>query len=83
MLKAADGILKRLPPRGFTCPPESSEEVGRATCLSDSEMVNEMVTHLAISSAPVPSVEAILHAVIPYKYVDHTHADAIVAISNS
>jgi rhamnose utilization protein RhaD (predicted bifunctional aldolase and dehydrogenase)/NAD(P)-dependent dehydrogenase (short-subunit alcohol dehydrogenase family) len=51
--------------------------------LSDSQMVNEMVTHLTRSSAPVPSVEAILHAVIPHKYVDHTHADAIVAISNS
>jgi rhamnose utilization protein RhaD (predicted bifunctional aldolase and dehydrogenase) len=46
-------------------------------------MVNELVTHLTKASAPVPSVEAILHAVIPYKYVDHTHADAVVAISNS
>jgi len=34
-------------------------------------------------SAPNPSVEAILHAIIPYKVVDHTHADAIVTISNS
>lgn len=51
--------------------------------LSDSQMVNELVTHLTRSSAPVPSVEAILHAVIPYKFVDHTHADAVVAISNS
>jgi len=33
--------------------------------------------------APNPSVEAILHALIPYKYVDHTHADAIVTMSNS
>jgi rhamnose utilization protein RhaD (predicted bifunctional aldolase and dehydrogenase)/NAD(P)-dependent dehydrogenase (short-subunit alcohol dehydrogenase family) len=51
--------------------------------LSDSAMVNELVTHLTRSSAPVPSVEAILHAVIPYKFVDHTHADAVVAITNS
>ena len=51
--------------------------------LSDSQMVNELVTHLTKSTAPVPSVEAILHAVIPYKFVDHTHADAVVAISNS
>jgi len=51
--------------------------------LSDAAMVNELVTHLTRSSAPVPSVEAILHAVIPYKYVDHTHADAVIAISNS
>ncbi len=51
--------------------------------LSDASMVNELVTHLTRSSAPIPSVEAILHAVIPYRYVDHTHADAVVAISNS
>jgi rhamnose utilization protein RhaD (predicted bifunctional aldolase and dehydrogenase) len=51
--------------------------------LSDSAMLNEFVTHLTKSSAPVPSVETILHAVIPFKFVDHTHADALVTISNS
>lgn len=51
--------------------------------LSDSQMLNELVTHQTKASAPVPSVEAILHAIIPYRYVDHTHADAIVSISNS
>jgi rhamnose utilization protein RhaD (predicted bifunctional aldolase and dehydrogenase) len=33
--------------------------------------------------APNPSVEAILHAIIPFKYVDHTHSDAVVTISNN
>jgi rhamnose utilization protein RhaD (predicted bifunctional aldolase and dehydrogenase)/NAD(P)-dependent dehydrogenase (short-subunit alcohol dehydrogenase family) len=51
--------------------------------LSDPQMVNEMVTHLTRSSAPVPSVEAILHAILPYKFVDHTHADAVVAVTNT
>jgi rhamnose utilization protein RhaD (predicted bifunctional aldolase and dehydrogenase)/NAD(P)-dependent dehydrogenase (short-subunit alcohol dehydrogenase family) len=51
--------------------------------LSDSSMVNELITHLTNSLAPVPSVEAILHAIIPYTFVDHTHADAVVAITNS
>jgi len=51
--------------------------------LPDPEMVNELVTHMTRSTAPAPSVEAILHAVIPYKYVDHTHADAVVTITNS
>jgi rhamnose utilization protein RhaD (predicted bifunctional aldolase and dehydrogenase)/NAD(P)-dependent dehydrogenase (short-subunit alcohol dehydrogenase family) len=51
--------------------------------LSDSVMVNELLTHLTKNSAPIPSVEAILHAIIPYTFVDHTHADAIVAITNS
>ena len=51
--------------------------------LSDPQMVNEMVTHMTRSSAPVPSVEAILHALLPYKYVDHTHSDAVVTVTNT
>jgi len=51
--------------------------------LPDPLMVNELVTHLTRASAPVPSVEAILHAILPYKYVDHTHADSVVTVSNS
>jgi rhamnose utilization protein RhaD (predicted bifunctional aldolase and dehydrogenase)/NAD(P)-dependent dehydrogenase (short-subunit alcohol dehydrogenase family) len=51
--------------------------------LSDPQMVNELKTHMTVSSAPTPSVEAILHAVLPYKYVDHTHADAVVTVTNS
>ena len=51
--------------------------------LSDPQMVNELVTHLTRASAPTPSVEAILHALLPYRFVDHTHADAIVSITNT
>jgi len=51
--------------------------------LSDSQMVNELKTHMLDASAPTPSVETILHALLPYKYVDHTHADAIVSITNT
>jgi rhamnose utilization protein RhaD (predicted bifunctional aldolase and dehydrogenase) len=50
--------------------------------LSDVEMVNAQKAAMLDTSAPNPSVEAILHALIPYKFVDHTHADAIVTISN-
>ena len=35
------------------------------------------------ASAPLPSVETILHAILPYKYVDHTHADAVLAVTNT
>lgn len=51
--------------------------------LSDSDMVKYQREALIDSDAPNPSVEAILHALIPYKFVDHTHADAVVTISNS
>lgn len=51
--------------------------------LSDSDMVRLQKEAMIDKSAPNPSVEAILHAVIPYKFVDHTHADAVVTVSNS
>ncbi|PVV07351.1 MAG: short-chain dehydrogenase, partial [gamma proteobacterium symbiont of Ctena orbiculata] len=51
--------------------------------LSDSEMVNQLKTHQTRAAAPTASVEAILHAVLPYKYVDHSHADAIVTLTNT
>ena len=57
--------------------------LARLESLSDPEMVNELKTHMTRASAPTPSVEAILHATLPYKYVDHTHADAIVTITNT
>ena len=57
--------------------------LAKLPALSDPEMVNQLVTHQTRASAPVPSVEAILHAILPYPYVDHTHADAIIVITNT
>jgi len=51
--------------------------------LSDTDMVSGQKAAMIDPSAPNPSVEAILHALIPFKVVDHTHADAVVTISNS
>ncbi len=51
--------------------------------MSDQQMVSELLANMTRAGAPTPSVEAILHAILPYKYVDHTHADAIVTITNS
>jgi rhamnose utilization protein RhaD (predicted bifunctional aldolase and dehydrogenase)/NAD(P)-dependent dehydrogenase (short-subunit alcohol dehydrogenase family) len=51
--------------------------------LSDPQMVSELATHVVRAGAPAPSVETNLHAILPYPYVDHTHADAILAITNT
>jgi len=51
--------------------------------LSDTDMVSGQKAAMLDKEAPNTSVEAILHALIPYKFVDHTHADAVVTISNS
>ncbi|RMD78053.1 MAG: bifunctional aldolase/short-chain dehydrogenase, partial [Gammaproteobacteria bacterium] len=57
--------------------------LARLERLSDPEMVNELKTHCTRADAPTPSVEAILHAVLPHRYVDHTHADAVVTVTNT
>lgn len=51
--------------------------------LSDPQMVNELAANVTRAGAPAPSVETILHAVIPHKFVDHTHADALLAVTNT
>jgi rhamnose utilization protein RhaD (predicted bifunctional aldolase and dehydrogenase) len=58
-------------------------EMAKLKRLSDSDMVTQQKAAMIDKDAPNPSVEAILHAIIPFKVVDHTHADAIVTISNS
>jgi rhamnose utilization protein RhaD (predicted bifunctional aldolase and dehydrogenase)/NAD(P)-dependent dehydrogenase (short-subunit alcohol dehydrogenase family) len=51
--------------------------------LSDVRMASELRGCMTDPFAPVPSVEAILHAIVPAKFVDHTHADAFLSISNT
>jgi rhamnose utilization protein RhaD (predicted bifunctional aldolase and dehydrogenase)/NAD(P)-dependent dehydrogenase (short-subunit alcohol dehydrogenase family) len=48
--------------------------------LSDEDMVNAQRTRLIDSRAPNPSIETLLHAFLPHKYIDHSHADAILAL---
>jgi rhamnose utilization protein RhaD (predicted bifunctional aldolase and dehydrogenase)/NAD(P)-dependent dehydrogenase (short-subunit alcohol dehydrogenase family) len=51
--------------------------------LSDTQMVNQLATHLLQATAPAPSVETILHAILPHTFVDHTHADAVLAVTDT
>jgi rhamnose utilization protein RhaD (predicted bifunctional aldolase and dehydrogenase)/NAD(P)-dependent dehydrogenase (short-subunit alcohol dehydrogenase family) len=48
--------------------------------LSDEAMVNVQRLNLLDSSAPNPSVETLLHAFLPHKFVDHTHAAAVLSL---
>ncbi len=62
---------------------EVLKQMAKLDVLSDTDMVLQQKAAMIDKSAPNPSVEAILHAIIPFKFVDHTHADAVVTISNS
>ncbi|HBP99243.1 MAG TPA: bifunctional aldolase/short-chain dehydrogenase, partial [Gammaproteobacteria bacterium] len=59
------------------------QRLGQLQHLSDSDMMRELRLALLDPNGPTPSVEAILHALIPHKYVDHSHADAVVILSNT
>jgi len=50
--------------------------------LDDEAMANELRTHLFDARSATPSLETLVHAFLPEKFVDHTHADAILALSN-
>ena len=50
--------------------------------LSDEEMENQLEVRKVESSSPNPSVEALLHAFLPHKYIDHTHADSVLVLTN-
>ena len=57
--------------------------LARLPALSDSQMAAELRSNMTDATAPAPSVEAILHATLPHTFVDHTHADALIAITNT
>ncbi|MDC3172123.1 class II aldolase/adducin family protein, partial [Pelagibacteraceae bacterium] len=50
--------------------------------VSDEQMVNFLRKNLIVHDSPNPSVETLVHAIIKEKYVDHTHSNAILEISN-
>ena len=59
------------------------KRLAQLPALPDPQMVNELNTHMLRAGAPSPSVETILHAILPHAYVDHTHADAVLSVSNA
>jgi rhamnose utilization protein RhaD (predicted bifunctional aldolase and dehydrogenase)/NAD(P)-dependent dehydrogenase (short-subunit alcohol dehydrogenase family) len=83
-VKGSGWDLETIEPAGFS--PVALGYVRRLAALPklpDPQMVNELNTHMLRAGAPSPSVETILHAILPHKYVDHTHADAVLSVSNA
>jgi rhamnose utilization protein RhaD (predicted bifunctional aldolase and dehydrogenase)/NAD(P)-dependent dehydrogenase (short-subunit alcohol dehydrogenase family) len=83
-VKGSGWDLETIEAGGFT--PLGLEYVKRLAALpslSDPQMVGELATHTLRAGAPAPSVETLLHAILPHAYVDHTHADAVLSISNA
>lgn len=83
-VKGSGWDLKIIEGQGFTpCNLDAVLRLSTLETMTDTEMVRELKKSILKPGAPNPSVETILHALIPFKFVDHTHADAMVAVSNT
>ncbi|MDQ3810708.1 MAG: class II aldolase/adducin family protein, partial [Chloroflexota bacterium] len=83
-VKGSGWDLETIEPAGFA--PLRLQQVLRLAqleALSDTHMVEQLRVAMTNPSAPTPSVETLLHATLPYRFVDHTHADALLAITNT
>ncbi len=82
-IKGSGYDLASIPPEGFV-PLRLSRlrELLRLDALSDPQMVNELRCARMDASAPDPSVESLLHALLPQPAVQHSHADVIVTLTN-
>ncbi len=83
-VKGSGWDLASIAPAGFA--PLRIDQVRRLVeleSLSDPDMMRALRSASVDPAAPAPSVESITHALIPHRYVDHTHADAVVTITNT
>ncbi len=83
-VKGSGWDLATIEAPGFTPVKLSAlHQLAQLALLSDMDMVKYQRMAVTDPSAPNPSVEAILHGIIPFTFVDHTHADAVVTITNT
>ena len=83
-IKGSGWDLKTISAAGYS--PVRLHECQRLAALpelSDAEMVKQLRLALLDPAAPDGSIETLVHACIPAVFVDHTHADAILVLSNS
>ena len=82
-VKGSGWDLEAIEPEGFApVRMETLLKMAEIDDLSDTDMVTQQRAAMTDPNAPNPSVEAILHALLPFKFVDHTHANAVVALTN-
>jgi rhamnose utilization protein RhaD (predicted bifunctional aldolase and dehydrogenase)/NAD(P)-dependent dehydrogenase (short-subunit alcohol dehydrogenase family) len=82
-VKASGFEMATIGPEGFApLALRRLHELLELESLSDAEMVRELTAAKLDPDAPAPSVETLLHAFLPFPAVLHSHADAIVTLTN-
>ena len=82
-VKGSGADLEFVGPEGFTgLDLELLRKLRVLEKLTEEEMDNQLRIHRIWADSPDPSVETVVHAFLPHKYIDHTHADAILILTN-
>jgi len=80
-VKGSGWDLGTIEPEGFpACRLAPLRRLCELPSMTDEQMTAQLRGQLIDPSSPAPSVETLLHAFLPAKYVDHTHADAVLAV---
>jgi rhamnose utilization protein RhaD (predicted bifunctional aldolase and dehydrogenase)/NAD(P)-dependent dehydrogenase (short-subunit alcohol dehydrogenase family) len=82
-MKASGFNMAKIEPQGHTpLDLEYLRRLCRLPELSDDAMAGEFILHRLDPDAASPSIETLSHAYLPAKFVDHTHADAVLVLTN-
>jgi len=80
-VKGSGWDMAKIEPRGLPAVRLSAlHQLLARDAVADDDMVRVQRANLLDPTAPNPSVETLLHAFLPHKFVDHTHANAIVSL---
>lgn len=82
-VKASGRDLARIEPEGH-CGVALNDlrRARRLAAMTDEEMVRLIRSRLLDYRSSNPSIETLVHAFLPAKFVDHSHADAVLALTN-
>jgi rhamnulose-1-phosphate aldolase/alcohol dehydrogenase len=81
-VKGSGRDLSSIEPEGFAgLNLELIQRLRKLENMADEEMENQLLINKQDAKAPAPSVEALLHAFLPHKYIDHAHADSILVLT--
>jgi len=82
-VKGSGWDMGNIEPEGFpTLDLNFLRETQNLKILSDEDMVSIMRRACFDPNSPDPSVETLLHAFLPHKYVDHTHSNSVLVLAN-
>jgi len=82
-IKGSGIDLATIQPDGFAALDLDPLKRLRNLCaLSEADMSNQLWLHRLNPAAPSPSVETLLHVFLPHRFIDHSHADALLCLSN-